>query len=62
MYSEKLVIQAAVSGAGLILITCAAFSQTWSRSLDAPAARSKRAAAVADQHCDHLRIQKETIT
>jgi hypothetical protein len=61
MYSEKLVSQVAVSGAGLMLMTCVAFYRTWSRSLDAPAA-AKRAATVAEQRRDYLQIQKETVT
>ena len=62
MYSEKLVAQAAVSGAGLLLMTCVAFYRTWSLSLDASAASAKRAAVVEDQRHDYLQIQKGTVT
>ncbi len=62
MYSEQLVTQIAVSGAGLMLMTCVAFYRTWSRSLDAPATSARRAAAVADQRRDKCQIEKETVT
>jgi len=62
MYSEKLVTQAAVSGAGLLLMTCVAFYRTWSRSLDAPAASAKRAAVIEDQRRHCVQIQRETVT
>jgi hypothetical protein len=48
MYSERLVSQITVSGAGLMLMTIVAFYRTWSRSLDAPVASAKRAVAVAN--------------
>lgn len=61
MYSEKLVTQVAVSGTGLVLMTCVAFYRTWSRSLDSLPASAKRAAAVAEQRSEYLEIQKETV-
>lgn len=62
MYSEKLVTQAAVSGAGLLLMTCVAYYRTWSRSLDVPATSAKRAAVVEDHRRDCLQIQQGTVT
>jgi len=60
-YSERLGTQIAVSGAGLVLMTCVAFYRKWSRSLDAPAASAKPAAAVADQRGDIRQIEKEIV-
>jgi hypothetical protein len=48
MYSEQLVSQIAVGGAGLMLMTIVAFYRH-GRSLDAPVASAKRAAAVANR-------------
>lgn len=59
MYSERLGTQIAVSAGGVMLMTCVAFYRKWSRSLDAPAASAKRAAAVADIHT--RRTEMETV-
>jgi hypothetical protein len=48
MYSDALTMQIAVSGVGLMLMTCVAVYRTWSRTLDAPPPSAKRA-AVADR-------------
>ena len=62
MYSEGLGTQIAVSVAGVMLMTCVAFYCNWSRSLDVPTAAAKRVSAVADQRCDYLQVEKETVS
>ena len=62
MYSERLGTQIAVSVAGVVLMTCVAFYRNWSRSLDVPTAAAKRVSAVADQRCDYLQVEKETVS
>ena len=61
MYSERLGMQIAVSAGGVMLMTCVAFYRKWSRSLDAPSASAKRAAAIADHRRDTRGTEMETL-
>ena len=60
MYSNHPVTQIAVSVAGWMLMTCVAFYRTWSRSLDAPAARRATAVVTAPRRYD-FHIEPESV-